>query len=100
MAKIEAKTYEEMYPDKPAVEGDDKHYPYGTSLEFSNEVAKELNADSMSVGDEGEVRGKAFVKSKSINESDGSSRIEICIQMTEIDLNEQNPDRAKQLYGE
>lgn len=100
MAKIEPKTWEEMYPDKPSSGEAEKQYPYGTSLELSDELAKAVGAADMAVGEEVVIKAKAFVKRKSINEDKDNSRVDICFQMTEVDVEAAEPDRVKELYGE
>ena len=98
MVKIEPKTHDEQYPDMSS--NDKKSYPYGTSLDLTDEVAKGAGSESLQVGDTVDVRAKAFVKSKSISERDGSENVEMCLQFTEIDVSGASNDRAKQMYGE
>ena len=97
MATINQVTEEEQYP---TIHSDEKRYPSGTSLELTDELAKSVGYDSLEFGDLVEIRGKAFVKSKSIGGYDGSDKVEICFQLTELDVNTAGEDRAKQMYGD
>ena len=97
MATIEQITEEEQYP---SAHGDEKRYPMGTSLDLTDELAKSVGFESLEFGDLVEIRAKAFVKSKSVGGYDGSGKVEMCLQLTEIDVNTAGEDRAKQMYGE
>lgn len=76
------------------------HYPYGTGLSFDNEMLEELGVDGLAVGDVVEVRGYAFVDSKSEHSSKDHQSKSLRIQMTSIKLSREQDDRVKQLYGD
>lgn len=78
---------------------DGEHYPYGTSLRFEDELIRELGAESLAVGDIVEVRGFAFVDSKSEHSNTENSEKTICLQLTTVKLRREEGDRAEQLYG-
>lgn len=79
---------------------DENHYPYGTSLNIDDELVDELNAGNLAVGDVVEVRGYAFVDSKSEHSSKEHTSKSIRLQMTSMKLNRENDDHAKQMYGD
>ena len=78
---------------------DGSHYPYGLSLSIDNDLVDELDAGNLAVGDVVEVRGFAFVDSKSEHSSKEGSEKSIRLQMTSLKLDRENDDRIKQLYG-
>jgi len=80
---------------------DETYYPYGTSLDFEDDLVDSLKLDSLSVGDVVEVRALAVVTSKSERESEGDSSKSVGIQLTEIGIYpEGESDNAEKLYGD
>ena len=79
---------------------DGDHYPYGTGLSIDDDLVDELDAGNLAVGDVVEVRGYAFVDSKSEHSSKDNSSKSIRLQMTSMKLNRETDDRVKQLYGD
>jgi len=79
---------------------DGSYYPHGTSLSFDDDLVDELGAGNLAVGDVVEVRGFAFVDSKSERSSTEGSSKSIRLQLTSIKLERETGDRIKQLYGE
>jgi hypothetical protein len=79
---------------------DGEYYPYGTGLSIENDLVDELNADNLAVGDVVEVRGFAFVDSKSEHSNKEGSEKTLRLQMTSMKVTRENDDRIKQLYGE
>lgn len=79
---------------------DENYYPYGTSLSFDNELVDELEAGNLAVGDVVEIRGYAFVDSKSEHSDKESTSKSIRLQMTSVKLNREEDDAVTQLYGE
>lgn len=78
---------------------DNEYYPYGTSLNFDNDMIEELGVDNLAVGDIVEVRGYAFVERKSEHsDADGSNK-NVGIQFTSLKLQRETGDRIEQLYG-
>ena len=78
---------------------DDNYYPYGTSLSIDNDLVDELNAGNLAVGDVVEIRGYAFVDSKSEHSNSEGSEKSIRLQMTSMKVDRENDDRIKQMYG-
>ena len=78
---------------------DGKHYPYGTSLRFEDEMIEELGAGNLVVGDLVEVRGYALVENKSMHENTDGAEKSISLQLTSIKLQRETSDRVEQLYG-
>jgi len=78
---------------------DGDHYPYGTSLRFEANLIEELGIESLAVGDIVEVRGYAFVDSKSEYSNMSHSDKNIGIQMTSLKVVRDESDHAEQLYG-
>ena len=81
----------------------EKRYPYGTSLTLEDEIAEAVGFDALAAGDVVEVRAKAFIKrTRSVDEAEAGeadeSRKSIDIQLTDIELVPESPDRASQLY--
>ena len=79
---------------------DGDYYPYGTSISIDDDLVDELNAGNLAVGDVVEVRGYAFVDSKSEHSSKESSSKTIRLQLTSLKIDRENDDTIKQLYGE
>jgi len=79
---------------------DGAHYPYGTSISLENDLIDDLNAGSLAVGDVVEIRGYAFVDSKSEHSDKEGSNKDIRLQLTSINLNRETDDRIKVMYGE
>lgn len=78
---------------------DGDYYPYGTSISLEDDLVDELNAGNLAVGDVVEVRGYAFVDSKSeYSNSEGSSK-NIRLQMTSMKVERETDDTAVKLYG-
>jgi hypothetical protein len=82
---------------------DESYYPYGLSLNIDDDLVDELDAGNLAVGDVVEVRGYAFVDSKSEHSNtEGGKTVtnkSIRLQMTSMKVDRQNDDRVKQLYG-
>ena len=78
---------------------DGSHYPYGTGLSIDNDLVDELNAGNLAVGDVVEIRGYAFVDSKSEHSNSEGSEKSIRLQMTSMKVDRETDDRVKQLYG-
>lgn len=79
---------------------DGDHYPYGTSISIDDDLVDELGADNLAVGDVVEVRGYAFVDSKSEHSTKESSSKSIRLQMTSMKVDREDDDRAVRLYGD
>lgn len=79
---------------------DDAYYPYGTSLNIDDDLVDELDAGNLAVGDVVEIRGYAFVDSKSEYSNKEGSDKSIRLQMTSMKIDRENDDRVKQLYGD
>lgn len=86
-------------------DADDAHYPYGTSIELSDEMVEALGLGEMKAGDQVGVIAKAFIKSKSehsserVGEEDDKSS-NVCIQFTDIEVAKEMSDAAESLYGD
>lgn len=78
---------------------DGNHYPYGTKISIDDDLVDELNAGNLAVGDVVEVRGYAFVDSKSEHSDTGGSNKSVQLQLTSLKLNRETDDRIKILYG-
>lgn len=89
-------------PTSPGVAccSDDNYYPYGTSLSLEDDLVDDLNAGNLAVGDVVEVRGYAFVDSKSEHSSKEGSNKSIRLQMTSMKVSREENDRIKTLYGD
>ena len=79
---------------------DGAYYPYGTSLSVNDDLVDELDIGGLAVGDVVEVRGYAFVNSKSEHSNSDGSGKNINLQLTSLRVNREDDDRVKQLYGE
>ena len=83
---------------------DENYYPYGTSLGFDDELVDDLNLGGLAVGDVVEVRGFAFVDSKSEHSSKSHSGEDyesksVRLQMTSVKVKRETDDVVVQLYG-
>jgi hypothetical protein len=79
---------------------DSNYYPYGTSISIEDDLVEELDAGNLAVGDVVEIRGYAFVDSKSEHSDKESSTKTIRLQMTSMKLTRETDDVVKKLYGE
>lgn len=79
---------------------DGDYYPYGTGLSLEDDLVDELEAGNLAVGDVVEVRGYAFVDSKSEHSNKESTSKSVRLQMTSLKVSRENDDRIKQMYGE
>lgn len=79
---------------------DSNYYPYGTSISLEDDLVDELNVSNLAVGDVVEIRGYAFVDSKSERSDKESFSKTIRLQMTSMKVERENDDVIKQLYGE
>ena len=94
--KIKKQSYES---DGMVCCSDGEHYPYGTSLRFSDEMIEELGIENLAVGDIVEVRGFAFVDHKSEHSNTDHSEKSIGLQLTTVKVRREESDLAEQLYG-
>lgn len=79
---------------------DDEHYPYGTSLDFSDEMVDMLGVGALDIGQVVEVRGLAYVKSKSEHSSKDDSHKSVTLQMTAINTSVNENSRVDKMYGD
>lgn len=79
---------------------DENHYPWGTSLSFDDDLVDDLDLGNLSVGDVVEVRGYAFVDSKSERSSKEHTSKDVRLQMTSMKITRETDDAVKQLYGD
>jgi len=79
---------------------DGDYYPWGTEINFEDEMVEELGMESLAVGDIVEVRGYAFVdrKAESSSTNHGSSK-SVGLQLTSLKIHRDSSDRAEKLYG-
>lgn len=94
--KIKKETHES---DGMVRSSDDGYYPYGTSLDFDDDMIEELGAENLAVGDVVEVRAFAFVNRKSEHTSTEHSSKSLGLQLTSVKLSRETGDRVEQLYG-
>ena len=79
---------------------DGDYYPYGTSINLEDDLVDDLNAGNLAVGDVVEVRGYAFVDSKSESSNKESTNKSIRLQLTSLKVDRETDDAVAQLYGE
>ena len=85
--------------------GGEDHYPWGTRLEFENEMIEALNLSECKVGDEVMIVAKAKVESRSEyereNASENTSQKSVSMQLTAIRITKEgdDKDRADKLYS-
>lgn len=79
---------------------DGDYYPYGTSINLEDDLVDDLNAGNLAVGDVVEVRGYAFVDSKSEHSNKESTNKSIRLQLTSLKVDRETDDAVAQLYGE
>ena len=77
----------------------DDHYPYGTRLNFDNDLIDELDIGQLVPGDVVEVRAFAFVNSKSEYSTEENSDKDMSLQLTSVKVRREVSDKAKELYG-
>jgi len=100
MPEDQVKISKESNSDNSVRSFDGDNYPFGTGLHFDDELLDELGVEGLAVGDVVEVRGFAFVDSKSEHSSKDHQSKSMRLQMTSIKLRRETDDRAKQLYGD
>ena len=99
MSDDQVKIKKQPYDNGNLCCSDDEHYPWGTSFSVTDELVDELDVGGMEVGDIVEVRGYAFVESKSEwSDSDGQEK-RIGFQLTSLKVKREAGDRIEQLYG-
>lgn len=79
---------------------DGNHYPYGTSISIEKELIDELGVDALALGDVVEVRGFAFVDSKSEHASKEYESKDMRLQLTSLKVRREEDDAVKLLYGD
>lgn len=94
--KIKKETHESVGMVRSSDEG---YYPYGTRLEFDDDMIEELGVENLAIGDIVEVRAFAFVNHKSEHSSTDHSSKSIGLQLTTVKLSRETGDRVEQLYG-
>ena len=77
-----------------------QHYPYGTSINLEKELIDELGIDALALGDVVEVRGFAFVDSKSEHSSKEYESKDMRLQLTSLKIRREEDDVVKTLYGD
>jgi hypothetical protein len=79
---------------------DGDYYPYGTSINIEDDLVDDLNAGNLAVGDVVEVRGYAFVDSKSEHSNKESTNKSVRLQLTSLKVDRETDDAVAQLYGD
>jgi len=79
---------------------DGSYYPYGTSLGLEGDIIDELELSKLAVGDVVEIKGYAFVESKSEYSNKESVNKSIRLQFTSMEVEREEDDRVKQMYGD
>ena len=79
---------------------DKEEYPYGTTLDFSDEMVDMLGVGALDIGQVVEVRGLAYVKSRHESESENDSNKSVTLQMTSINTSVNDSSRVEKLYGD
>ena len=78
---------------------DGNYYPYGTRLSFDDGMVDDLGVENLAVGDIVELRGFAFVESKSEHSDADRSSKSVSLQLTSLKVRREDGDMAEQLYG-
>lgn len=78
---------------------DDEDYPYGTTLDFSDEMVDALGIGALDIGSIVEVHGLAYVKRKSEDSNEEGSHKSVTLQMTSISAGSDEHSRVTKLYG-
>lgn len=99
MSEDQVKIKKESSSDSDVCCSDGNHYPWGTSLRLESDLIEQLDVESLAVGDIVEVRGFAFVDSKSEHSNTESSEKTISMQLTSIKVRREEGDRVERLYG-
>ena len=79
---------------------DSDYYPYGTSLSIDDELVDELELGNLAVGDVIEIKGYAFVDSKSESSDKDGSNKHVRLQFTALEVEREDDDVIAKLYGE
>ena len=85
---------------------DSSHYPYGTELNFHDDLVDELQLGDLEVGSEVTVVGKATVTRKSESsrqalgdQSDDRKSVDVQLTSVQVTSTSTDEDVLKQLYG-
>lgn len=76
-----------------------ERFPYGTSVNFDEEMMIKLGVENLAVGDVVEVRGFAYVENKSEHSNTSTSDKNMSFQFTTMKMRRETGDRVEQLYG-
>ena len=87
----------ESKPENEAMGSSEPSYPYGTQLDFRDDLADALGFDKLEVGSVVSVSGTAFIQRKSSYDDGEGAENSFCIQLTDVNL-KPSKDRAKVLY--
>jgi len=79
---------------------DNENYPYGTSISFDDDMVDSLGLGKLAVGDVVEVRGLAYVQSKSEHDSEEHSSKSVSLQLTAVNTTTNNDTRVNKMYGD
>lgn len=81
---------------------DGNHYPYGTTINFDNEMLDELGISELAIDDKVEIMGCAFVNGKSSYDSKDDSNKSMSFQLTSVKIRRKTEEKnnAEKLYGE
>ena len=79
-------------------------YPWGSRLNFTNEMVTQLGLDKIDIGTKVMITAEAVITSKTINEGvdDNHNYKDVSIQLTAVMINpdRSNEDRVSKMYGE
>lgn len=76
-------------------------YPWGTRLNFTNEMVTQLGLDKIDVGAKVMITAEAVVIGKTINEGSTETYRDVNVQLTAVMINpdRSNEDRVSKMYG-
>lgn len=79
---------------------DNEEYPYGTCLNFEDEMVDSLGIGGLAINDIIEIRGFAYVKSKSEHNSEDHSSKSVSLQLTAVKVTPAKETRVNKMYGD
>lgn len=92
--KIEKKSHGSMLSPT------DEYYPYGTSLNFEDDMVDSLGLSGVKVGDMVEVKGYAKVESVSERSDEEGSSKNVGLQLTSVSVSTgEKKSAVDQMYG-
>jgi hypothetical protein len=93
--KISKKRMHDANPVDSMMEGDSPNYPYGLKIRLGGDQLSELsfNVGDHKVGETGTLTAKYVIESMESQKTDQGSEDDVCLQITDLSLDNPKEDR-------